>query len=138
VRPGVIFCLRQKHGASGTATNPLQPYFLVYVQADGAVRYNFAQPKQILEIYRLLCADRTTSYAALCDLFDTQTNQGQDMSAYNTLMESAVAAILQTTKRRSLAQLQTNRSAVISNVQEQVKSSTDFELITWLIVQDEL
>jgi hypothetical protein len=85
----------------------------------------------------LLCAERTAPYTALCDVFDTQTHQGQDMSAYNTLMESAVAAIMQTTKRRSLAQLQTNRSAVISNVQEQVRDSTDFELITWLIVQDE-
>jgi len=32
--------------------------------------------------------------------------------------------------------LQTNRGAVISNVQEQARSSTDFELITWLVVQD--
>jgi hypothetical protein len=139
IRPGVIFCLKQKNAVSGstaTQTNPLQPYFLVYVQEGGEVRYSFAQPKQILEIYRVLCAERTVPYAELCDAFDTQTNQGQDMSVYNALLESAAASIMQTSRRRSLAQLQTNRSAVMSNVQEQVRSSTDFELITWLVVQD--
>ncbi|NJR40017.1 MAG: hypothetical protein HC781_15840 [Leptolyngbyaceae cyanobacterium CSU_1_4] len=138
IRPGVIFCLKQKNaiGSTATQTNPLQPYFLAYVLAGGEVRYSFAQPKQILEIYRVLCAERSLPYAALCDAFDGQTHQGQDMSVYNALLESAAASIMQTSRRRSLAQLQTNRGAVIGNVQEQMRSSTDFELITWLVVQD--
>lgn len=69
IAPGVIFCLRQlsaarsadSQDASGAETvNPLQPHFLVYVRDDGNVRFTFAQPKQILDIYRLLAADRST------------------------------------------------------------------------------
>jgi len=55
IAPGVIFCLKQKGGApSGDTVNPLQPYYLVYARDDGTVRFTFAQPKQILEIYTLL------------------------------------------------------------------------------------
>ena len=61
-RAGRDLLLRQKGDTSGNETvNPLQPYFLVYVWDDGTVRYTFAQPKQILEIYRLLCSDRTAA-----------------------------------------------------------------------------
>ncbi len=63
ITPGVIFCLKQSGDTSGNETvNPLQPYFLVYVRDDGVVRYAFAQPKQILEMYRLLCMEKTSPY----------------------------------------------------------------------------
>ena len=57
IAPGVVFCLKQKSdGKAGDTVNPLQPYYLVYVRDDGTVRFSFAQPKQILEIFRLLCS----------------------------------------------------------------------------------
>src|SRR5208282_1845653 len=68
IQPGVIFCLKQKGDApSGDTVNPLQPYYLVYARDDGTVRFTFAQPKQILEIYRLLCSGKTSAYAELCN-----------------------------------------------------------------------
>ena len=45
IQLGVIFCLEQrlnddkKPAVAGQKVNPLQPYFLVYVRDDGAVRY---------------------------------------------------------------------------------------------------
>ena len=89
--PGVIFCLKQLGDTTGNETvNPLQPYFLVYVRGDGIVRYTFAQPKQILEIYRVLCVGKTAPYEALCNLFDSETQNGSDMSSYNELLQKAV------------------------------------------------
>jgi hypothetical protein len=87
---------RQRRGtdASTQAVNPLSPYFLVYIHADGAVRYNFAAPKQVLEIFRALCQGKTEPYADLCKLFDEQTGHGQDMSAYSALLDKTVAAIV--------------------------------------------
>ena len=59
IQPGVIFCLRQKtESEENEKLNPTQPYFLVYVREDGVVRVTFAQPKQILEMYRELCATK--------------------------------------------------------------------------------
>lgn len=41
IRPGVVFCLKQKGETDGTEeVNPLQPFFLVYIRNDGTVRYN--------------------------------------------------------------------------------------------------
>ena len=136
IQPGVIWCLRQK-GEVQTSQNPLQPHFLMYIQDSGEVRYSFAQPKQILEVYRLLCAEQTVPYDKLCDWFDRQTQQGSDMGIYNELLEKAVNSIVQTTRRRERSQLQISRGAVLTDVQKQVRDTTDFELITWLVIHNE-
>lgn len=142
IAPGVIFCLRQKATSSTTANatanegiNPLQPYFLVYILADGNVRFGFAQPKQILEIYRLLCTDQPTPYEQLCNLFDQQTNNGADMVTYNQLLQRAVDALTGNYRRRLVNGLQFGgRGFVLPSQEAQVQSKTDFELITWLVV----
>jgi hypothetical protein len=136
IAPGRIFCLRQKDDAPANETvNPLQPYFLVYVRDDGVVRFTFAQPKQILEMYRLLCAGKSAPYEQLCHLFDQQTRDGADMSVYTTLLEKAVASIASTYKRRAVSNLLSGRGAVLAPASQQVNHTTDFELITWLVIQ---
>ncbi|WP_460195207.1 helicase-related protein [Thermosynechococcus sp. FA-CM-4201] len=136
IAPGVIFCLRQRSATNQETVNPLQPYFLVYVlEKDRIVRYNFAQPKQILEIYRLLCAHHTAPYEELCSLFDRETEQGRDMTKYNELLQSAIKSIANTFKRRSLSQLTTSRSAILPDHEHQVTDSTQFDLITWLVIK---
>jgi hypothetical protein len=81
---GVIWCLRQKPGFEADEkdvskpaeqVNPLQPYFLVYVLDDGNVRLGFAHPKQILGIFRELCAGNTNPCDELCNLFDRETER---------------------------------------------------------------
>jgi ERCC4-related helicase len=136
IAPGVVFCLKQKGDARGGDTvNPLQPYYLVYVRDDGTVRFTFAQPKQILEIYRLLCSGKATAYEQLCQLFDTETNNGADMKLYNKLLAAAVDSIAKTFQKRVAAGLQSGRDFVIPNQNEQARETTDFELITWLVIK---
>ncbi len=136
IAPGVIFCLKQKGESSGNETvNPLQPYFLVYVREDAEVRFRFAQPKQILEMYRLLCAKRTVPYEALCNLFDQQTNNGVDMTFYNNLLQRTVDSIIGIYNRRLISHLQSSRSAVLVDQDQQVNATTDFKLITWLVIK---
>ena len=138
VKPGVIYCLRQQadHAAKGSeAVNPLSPYFLVYMQADGIVRYNFAAPKQILEIFRALCQGKTEPYADLCKLFDEQTSHGQDMRAYSALLDKTVAAIVAQFTRKNATNLFAGRGGKLIDASKAVKSNSDFELITWLVIQ---
>ena len=136
IQPGVIFCLKQKgEPKSGDTVNPLQPYYLVYILNDGTVRFSFAQPKQILEIFRLLCAGKPAAYEQLCQLFDSETNNGADMSPYNTLLTTAVASIARTFQKRVAAGLQSGRDFVIPNQQDQAKDTTNFELVTWLVIK---
>lgn len=136
IAPGVIFCLKQKGDClDNKIVNPLQPYFLVYVRENKEVRLTFAQPKQILEIYQLLCAGCTVPYEELCNLFDRQTNNGFDMSLYNDLLKRAVDSIAGIYNKRLIGHLLSSRSAVLVEQAHQVKATSDFELITWLVIK---
>ncbi len=142
IAPGVIFCFRQKtgegnkEGAAGEQINPLQPYFLVYVLEDGNVRLGFAHPKQILGVYRELCVDKAEPYDHLCTLFDDLTKNGEDMSFYDGLLEKAVRSIVATYRKRVTTGLQTGRSFIIPTQKEQAGETTDFELVTWLVISE--
>ena len=136
IAPGVIYCLKQKGDSTGNETvNPLQPYFLVYVWDDGTVRYTFAQPKQILEIWRVLCVHKAAPYGPLCALFDHETQDGVDMSRYSELLQKAVASIAHTFRRRAVSSLLSGRSGLLTDINKQASETSDFELITWLAVR---
>ncbi|SDY33011.1 SNF2 family N-terminal domain-containing protein [Allochromatium warmingii] len=138
IRPGVIFCLKQRQEAVGSETvNPLQPYFLVYIRDDGTVRYNFTAPKQILEVLRAVCQGQTEAYASVCELFDAETEHGQDMRGYTALLNQAVAAIAAQFNRKNAGKLFTGRGAKLLDAGKQVKTAQDFDLITWLIIKDQ-
>lgn len=136
IRPGIVFCLRQKGPTGETQiVNPLQPYYLVYVRDDGTVRFSFAQPKQILELYRLLCADRAAADEALCALFDQETGDGADMARCNQLLEAAVRDIERRFVKRAAASLTGGRDGLIPSRKQQARSTDDFDLITWLVIR---
>ena len=139
IKPGIIFCLQQMGNTSGNEqVNPLQPYFLVYVRDDGNVRYTFAQPKQILEMYRLLCAGKTQPYKDLCQLFNQRTSNGSSMSKETELLDKAVDSITRTFTNRVTRNLfKSGKGGITPIKQQQVTKTTDFELITWLIIQDD-
>lgn len=143
IQPGVIYCLMQQDtlpqkdsNATTDKINPLQPYFLVYVLRDKNVRFGFAQPKQILEMYRTLCSGVTRPYEELCALFDTETQNGADMTLYTELLDAAVRSIASTFTKRALASLKNSRDAVLPEKSQQANTKTDFELITWLVIQE--
>ncbi len=135
---GVVFCLRQKEDSTeNEKINPLQPYFLVYIREDGEVRFTFAQPKQILDMYRQLCENAKNPYEELCALFDKQTDNGADMTQYNDLLEKAGRSLGRTYQKRAIGNLLSGRSGVLPKKQQQVSQTTDFELITWLVIKSE-
>lgn len=136
IRPGVIWCLRQKGDTQGNeVVNPLQPYFLIYVREEGEVRFSFAQPKQILELYRVLCAARVEPYEQLCDIFDNRTNDGLEMTLYDDLLQKAVASIVSSFKHRAVSHLLSGRAGRLIERAKQASAPSDFELITWLVIQ---
>lgn len=145
IGPGVIFCFRHEgmHGGSTDAKltpsesiNPLHPHFLVYVLDDGNVRFGFSHPKQILDIYRLLCSGKAEAYGQLCNLFDQQTNHGNDMKVYDHLIHKAVDSLAATFRKRAASGLQSGRGFVLPDAKEQIHEKTDLELVTWLVIKE--
>ncbi|MCR4318605.1 MAG: helicase-related protein [Planctomycetes bacterium] len=141
ITPGVIYCLRQKADSTKAPQNdhinPLQPYYLVYVRDDGNVRLNFVYPKQILTIFRQLCSGKSSVYEKLCDAFDQETNNGANMSHYDNLLQRCVVAISSKFKNRIVGGLQDKRSFVIPEAENQPNDTSDFELVTWLVIKSE-
>lgn len=136
IEPGVIFCLKQKGNfSSNEKVNPVQPYFLVYLRNDGEIRYNFVQTKQILEILQHLCVGKESVYEELCQLFNSETDQGRDMDFYSKLLKQSIQVIAATFKKRMAANLQSDRGALLLPQAHQPKYEKDFELVTWLIIK---
>ncbi|HRD87322.1 MAG TPA: helicase-related protein [Accumulibacter sp.] len=137
IQPGTIYCLKQRVPSAGAETvNPLQPYFLVYVRETGEVRYNFTAPKQVLEIFRALCQGKTEPYAKLCEVFDTQTNDGKDMQRYSALLDSAISAIASQSDKKNLGNLFAGRGGKLVDDTKLPKTATDFDLVTWLVIME--
>jgi len=139
IKPGAIYCLRQRNvkdeSDPNKAVNPTHPYFLIYVRDDGTVRFSYTQPKQTLEVFRLLCQGRTEAYAELCELFNADTQAGEDMRAYNSLLERGVADIVQTMREKAGLKLGTDRGALLIPDAQQANTADDFDLVTWLVIK---
>ncbi|MCU0289424.1 MAG: SWF/SNF helicase family protein, partial [Acidobacteria bacterium] len=136
LRPGVIFCLMQKGEYDrNEEVNPLNPYFLVYIRDDGTVRYNYTHPKQILEIFRLLCKDKKKPYEQLCKLFNEETRDGENMDKYSALLKKAVEEVVRVFKKKGHQRLTSDRGALLIPKSKQLNEMEDFELVTWLIVR---
>lgn len=136
-QPGVLFCLRHK-GQSETAhnekVNPLTPYYLVYVHADGQVRLTFTQAKTVLNLFRELALGKKEPFVELCRLFDHQTESGRDMQAPTRLLRAAVDSITDTFQKKLAAGIQSSRQFVLPTEEDQVRPDSEFELVTWLVI----
>jgi hypothetical protein len=137
IRPGVVYCLKQKGDTEGNEeVNPLQPYFLVYIRDDGQVRFNYTNAKQILEIYRLMCAGKTQPFEELCDLFNTETTNGENMVQYTELIKKAISEISRVFNKRSSQKITGNdRGALLIPKSKRINETNNFELVTWLVIK---
>lgn len=136
--PGAIFCLRRRPPAPNpdqVKINPLDPYYLVYVKDDGTVRFAFGQPKRILEAWRALSLGHSEPFEVLCNAFDDETEQGERLDRYDALISAAVKSIGETSAKRTLASLTAGRATRIPDEAAQARASSEYDLITWLIVR---
>lgn len=138
IDPGVIFCLRRRPADPNpeqATINPLDPHYLIHVKDDGTVRLGFGQAKPILEAYRSLCSGHREPFEALCNVFDDETNRGEQMERYDTLIRAAVTSIGETSATKTLASLTGSRGARVPDEGAQARASREYDLITWLIVR---
>jgi superfamily II DNA or RNA helicase len=137
ITPGVIYCLRDRRDRpDGDTINPLQPFYLVYVRDSGEVAYGFAQAKQILDVYRVLCLGQKEAYNDLYAMFDNETDGGQNMAGYEALIGKAVDGITSQFSSRNIGNMLTDRGGKLAIEPDADTADTDFELVTWLIIKE--
>lgn len=138
IKPGVIFCLRQIVSESneneGKQLTPIYPYYLVYVSEDGTASIGFTNPKQILEKLSELCREKTTLNTDLCRWFNTETDNGRDMTIYEMLLENGMQEMQDTYNQKVNDQLDASPDALLPIAENQITVKTEYELITWLVI----
>lgn len=137
VRSGAIFCLKQTTQPSQRTPNRLQPYFLVYVRADGTVRFTFQQAKQVLTLFQQLAAGKGDPAVELEDRFDQQTAHGECMDAYEEMLRSALRQIASDFDRSQQRALGQRRDATLVRRPDAPNRESQFELITWMVIGDD-
>ena len=135
---GVIFCLRILDEQVKTEKlNRLHPHFLVYVKRrDKTVHYHFTDAHQILTMFEALCLGKTEVYQAACDQFNAETEDGNNMKIYNELLQIAIDSFKMETLKQATDAATKNRSGRLFKQEEIVSTKTQFELVTWLIIQE--
>ena len=156
--PGVIFCLRQRNAGDGGAgaetggdagrdanadarrqvASPKHPFYFVYILDSGAIRFGCANLVQTLAVFEAAAAGQTAPLAALCDRFDRETEQGRNMAHYDRLLNDAVSHIAQSYAGAQLGGLGRGggRDFRLTPDAAAPRTTSDFELLTWLVIQE--
>ncbi len=136
---GVIFFLQQLDTPTDKAKktpSPIYPYYTVYIRKNGDIRYGCANAKQVLDLFEASTLGKGDLLENLCLQFDQETQHGRNMGAYNTLLNAVIAHIThshQKTQSKNIGRAGT-RGFKLPVASEAPKDSSDFELVTWLII----
>ena len=136
---GVIFFLQQLKPTTDKekkTPSPVYPYYTVYIRKSGDIRYGCANTKQILDLFEATAVGKSEPLDNLCLQFDQETKHGKNMGEYNKLLNAVIAHITwshQKTQSKSIGRGGT-RGFRLPVAAETPKDSSDFELVTWLII----
>ena len=141
--PGTIFFLRQRNVSSDASeycrlASPVHPFHFVYIQDNGNIRHGCLNVRQILEVFQATAIGKTKPIAELCNHFDQKTNYGQNMVLYDKMLNDAIAHIRQTYNQEQTKGLGLDGNAgfKLSPILESPRATSDFELITWLVIKE--
>ena len=139
IKPGVIFCLKQiseaEDNGDGEKLNPIHPYYLVHISDDGEISIGFTNPKRILERFSMLCVGKTNHDQELCNYFNEETDNGNDMTIYEMLLDVALNSIRKEYNQKVNDQLDASPDALLPTADSQITEKTEFELVTWLVIR---
>jgi len=136
---GVIFFLQQTNASTDKqqkTASPIHPYYAVYIRNNGDIRYGCINAKQVLDLFEASTVGKENAIDDLCLWLDQETEYGDNMRHYNTLLDTVISHITlshQKTQSKSIGRAGT-RGFKLPVASETPKDSSDFELVTWLII----
>ena len=136
---GVIFFLQQRNATTDMekkTPSPIHPYYTVYIRKNGDIRYGCANAKQVLDLFETVAVGKSDELRELCLQFDQETEHGQNMEDYNKLLNAVITHTTrshQKTQTKNLGRSGT-RGFKLPVASEVPRDSSDFELVTWLVI----
>jgi superfamily II DNA or RNA helicase len=134
LNPGVIFTLRNRNSdVNVNQHNRLHPYYLLYIGNDGEIITDHTQVKPLLDRVRSCCKGLSNPISTVCQLFNTYTDDGRDMTRYSDLLGQAIRSMVEVKEDKDIDSLFSgvNTTALVDTI----KGLDDFELISFLVVQ---
>ena len=138
-RPGVIFFLRQRNASTDKrekVASPIHPYYAVYIRDNGDIRYGCANARQVLELFESAAIGKTEPLQKLCDQFDHETQNGKDMARYDQLLNEVMQHVNRANTSTQIQQMGIGGPRDFRLPVKPENSTSDFELVTWLIILD--
>lgn len=136
LKPGVIFTLRNvNEGVNVNQHNRLHPYYLIYISRDGEILANHTEVKQLLDLVRTSCRGQDMPVTELCRHFNQVTDEGRNMKAYSDLLGAAIRSMIDVKEEKDIDSLFT--SSKTTALKDSISGLDDFELIAFLIIQED-
>lgn len=131
---GVIYILKNiNSGVNIDKQNRLHPFYLVYVKDDGSVAINHLQSKDLLNKLRLLSKGKDKPDSNLVATFNTDTDNGKDMSKYTNSLTAAIKSIVTTKDDKNLDSIFNIGEKTVLG--DNISGLDSFELINFLVVK---
>ncbi|WP_350022589.1 helicase-related protein [Turicibacter sanguinis] len=134
IKPGVIFCLKRVECYDNNESNPIYPYYLVYVTQDQEVYYSYGQVKKILDLYRSLCNGTDKILKELVHSFNKETKFNKKMDDYQDLLKIATDEIIGKSNEEEVNSIFSFSGLNLFNT-SQTQNKESFEVITYLIIK---
>lgn len=132
---GVIFTLRARHPESpNSQSNRLYPYYLVYINQNGEVVYDYTQAKYLLDVARKACRGKELPIPEAYEKFNLKTNDGRDMSKYSELLDIVIHTIQDVKAEKDIDSLFSGLTT--SALVDVVSGLNDFELISFIVIEE--
>jgi superfamily II DNA or RNA helicase len=133
--PGVIFTLfNRNQSVNVNQQNRLHPYYLVYISNSGEVVARHTEVKLILDKTRRVCKGDKAPILEAYTLFNKKTLDGKNMTRYSELLDAAILSMISTQEEGDIDSLFSGGST--SALTNKIKGLNDFELISFLVVQE--
>ena len=131
---GAIFCLKDIYAKLiPDPSYALAPFYLVYVQEDGALVFDHLQGKKTLDIFKKLHGvNKIVDNTAHANLMKS-TKNGKNMGNYQFMLERAIASIIGKAEERGIESLFLRGGTTLT--QAQFQGSEDFEVISYVIIK---
>jgi hypothetical protein len=135
LQPGVIFTLRNLNpNVTVNQHNRLHPYYLVYINRAGEVISDHTEVKRLLDLVRSCCKGQSVPIANVCRLFNEETADGRKMQSYSDLLGKTIRSMIEVKEEKDLDSLFSGgKTTALVNT---IAGLDDFELITFLVIQD--
>jgi hypothetical protein len=106
------------------------------IRQTGEAFIDHLNPKMLLDKLRFACKGKDEIFKPLVRDFNTQTNNGKNMSLYSHLLNAAIASVISAKQERDIDSLFSNGET--TTLTNEIKGLNDFELIDFLVISPQI